>query len=354
MSSVWGDRVKLTVFGESRGEAIGVVIDGLPPGERIDMAACRAEMARRAPGYGELSSMRREPDEARVISGLRGEITTGAPLCALIENIDADKGTAQHNIARPGHADYTAHVKYKGFADMRGGGHFSGRLTAPLVFAGSIARQILARRGIEIGARIVRIGNVLDDSVFEPSAQTFSDLCRVILPVLCTNAAQRMREEVLAAKAVGDSVGGTVEVAAVGVPAGLGAPLFASIESAVAALLFSIPAVKGVEFGDGFGVAEKRGSQTNDAIRTNSKGVMFLSNHNGGVLGGITNGAPLIVRVAFKPTPSIAIEQLSINLETMQNTTISSEGRNDPCIVPRATPVVEACMAIAILDKFTF
>ena len=352
MSGVWGENIKLTIFGESRGEAVGVVIDGLPPGEFVDMEGCRAEMARRAPGRDELSSARNEPDAVRVISGLRDQTTTGAPLCALIENVDARPDAGKHNVARPGHADYTAHIKYKGFADRRGGGFFSGRLTAPLVFAGSLARQILLRRGVDIGARIVRIGSVVDESPFESLAQVFDALRKTDFPALCPRTGCDMKDEIVAAKAEGDSVGGVVEAAAIGVPAGLGAPFFDGMESALAGILFSIPAVKGVEFGGGFALAEKRGSLANDAMRAEDGSAIFMSNHSGGILGGITSGAPLIVRVAFKPTPSIAREQQSIDLETMTNATIRSEGRNDPCVVPRAVPVVEACLALVILDMW--
>jgi len=325
MSSVWGERVKLTIFGESRGEAIGVVIDGLPAGENIDVEQCQAELTRRAPGQCELSSARKEPDEVRIISGLYNGVTTGAPLCAIIENIDAEREAPQATTARPGHADYTAHIKYKGFADMRGGGHFSGRLTAPLVFAGSVAQQILARRGVTISAKAVKIGYAED--------------------------AEAMNNEILAAKTDGDSVGGIVEVTATGVPAGLGAPFFSSMESTLAGLFFSIPAVKGVEFGGGFALASMRGSQANDQMRMDGENVSFLSNNSGGILGGITSGAPITARVAFKPTPSIAKEQMSVDLAVMQNATVSTSGRNDPCVVLRAVPAVEACMAIGLLDK---
>ncbi|MCL2852931.1 MAG: chorismate synthase [Defluviitaleaceae bacterium] len=353
MSSVWGERIKLTIFGESRGEAIGVVIDGLPPGEKIDMDECQVELSRRAPGRDEISSARKEPDDVRVISGLKSSTTTGAPLCALIENVDAEREASDNRrIARPGHADYTAHLKYKGFADMRGGGHFSGRLTAPLVFAGAVARQMLARRGVVIGARVVRIGSVADRCPFQPLPQAFEILRSGGFPALCPDAAKLMRNEIVSAKAGGDSVGGIVEAAATGVPAGLGAPFFGSVESALSALLFSIPAVKGVEFGDGFSISQMRGSQANDAIRAEGGAVAFSSNRCGGILGGITNGEPIIVRAGFKPTPSIAIEQPSVNLETMENSTVRSEGRNDPCVVLRAVPVVEACLAVCILDKW--
>ncbi|MCL2674491.1 MAG: chorismate synthase, partial [Defluviitaleaceae bacterium] len=272
MSSVWGERIKLTLFGESRGEAIGIVIDGLPAGESIDIEQCQAELARRAPGQCELSSARKEPDEVRIISGLYNGVTTGTPLCAIIENIDVVNEAQIPTIARPGHADYTAHVKYNGFADMRGGGHFSGRLTAPLVFAGSVARQILARKGVTISAKAVRIGNAETE--------------------------QTMKDEILAAKADGDSVGGIVEVTATGVPAGLGAPFFSSIESTLAGLFFSIPAVKGVEFGGGFALAQMRGTQANDQMRMDGENVSFLSNNSGGILGGITSGAPITARIA--------------------------------------------------------
>ena len=353
MSSTWGERIKVTLFGESRGQAVGVVLDGLPPGEAICLGECQAEMDRRAPGRSELSTTRRESDTAHVLSGLCGGVTTGAPLCAMIYNEDARQDQPETTrIARPGHADYTAFVKYRGFADKRGGGFFSGRLTAPLVFAGAVARQVLARRGVDVGARIVSIGTAADTRAFEPSRQAIAGLRASELP--CgAEAAEAMRREILRAKADGDSVGGVVEAFALGVPPGLGSPFFGSAESVLSALLFSVPGVKGVEFGDGFAVSAKRGSLANDAILAEGGRVSFASNHAGGVLGGITNGAAVVVRVAFKPTPSIALQQQTVDLDTMEPATISTAGRNDPCFVPRAVPVVEACVALSILDLYT-
>ena len=353
MSSVWGEQIKITLFGESHGAAVGVVVDGLPPGEPVDLAGCRAELERRAPGRSELSSPRSEPDVVRVLSGLRSGATTGAPLCALIDNADtAREQDGKQRTARPGHADYTAFVKYKGFADMRGGGHFSGRLTAPLVFAGAVTCQILARRGVDIGARVVRVGAVVDDAAFEPTRQNLAELRGRSFPALCPNLTRDMQHEILAAKADGDSVGGIAEAVALGVPPGLGTPFFSSVESSLSALLFSVPGVKGVEFGGGFGLAALRGSASNDAMRVEQGSIVFDSNNAGGILGGITNGQPVVVRAAFKPTPSIRKKQASVDLEAMKNTEISIDGRNDPCIVPRAVPVVEACLAICILDKW--
>jgi len=321
--NTWGHSLRLSIFGESHGPGVGIVIDGLPPGEPVDFEAVAAEMRRRAPGRDETSTARREDDTPEILSGLLEGHATGAPLCAVIRNHDARSRDYDAKL-RPGHADWTALLKYKGQADMRGGGHFSGRLTAPLVFAGAVAKQMLARRGVEITGRVVQIGAVTD-----PDA---------------------MRAEILAAKAGGDSVGGVVEAVATGVPGGLGEPFFASLESVTASLLFSVPAVKGVEFGDGFGLAAVRGSQANDELYLEDGHIRARTNHNGGVLGGITNGEPVVVRAAFKPTPSIAKPQRTVDAETMRETEIIVRGRHDPCIVPRALPVVEAALALSVLD----
>ena len=344
--NTWGHNLRLSIFGESHGRSIGITVDGLPPGEEIDTEQIRRDMLRRAPGRDALSTARAEKDEVEIISGIYNGRTTGFPVCGIISNGDArsgDYGTA----LRPGHADWTALIKYGGHADMRGGGHFSGRLTAPLVFVGSMARQTLARRGVFVGGRITQIGGIADTS--EPqSREEWQRLPE--FPVLDEFAAEQMKAAILAAKEEGDSVGGVVEAAAFGLPGGLGEPFFGGVESVVASLLFSVPAVKGVEFGAGFGLAAMRGSRANDSIFTENGRISARTNHSGGILGGITTGMPLIARAAFKPTPSIAKPQQTVDAASMENTELCVKGRHDPCIVPRAVPVVEAAVALGILD----
>jgi len=321
--NTWGYNLRLSIFGESHGPAIGIIVDGLPPGEPVDPAGIASEMRRRAPGQDVTATARQEGDQVEILSGLLDGRTTNAPLCAVIRNRDARPEEYGAKL-RPGHADWIALLKYGGFADQRGGGHFSGRLTAPLVFAGAVAKQSLARRGVAITGRAVRIGQTGDP--------------------------EKMRDEILAAKADGDSVGGIVEAVATGAPIGLGQPFFASFESVAASLLFAIPAVKGVEFGDGFALAGLRGSQANDQLTLENGQIRALTNHNGGILGGLTNGEPIVVRAAVKPTPSIAKPQRTVDAETMRETELSVRGRHDPCIVPRAVPVVEAALALSVLD----
>jgi chorismate synthase len=346
--NVWGNRLKLSIFGSSHGKAVGVVVDGLPPGEPIDLDQVAREMSRRAPGRNDLSTARREADAVDVLSGLYEDRTTGAPICGVIYNSDARSGDYDTKL-RPGHADWTALLKYGGHADMRGGGHFSGRLTAPLVYAGSLAKQILSRRGVHAYARIISIEGVSD-------ALPASSLeeCRAIsgrdFPASPT-VEEAMKNAIGAAKNDGDSVGGVVEAVVFGLPGGLGEPFFGSMESSVASLLFSVPAVKGVEFGDGFRVAALRGIEANDALCIEDGKITARTNHNGGILGGITNGMPLIVRVAIKPTPSIALPQESVDAAAMREVTLQIKGRHDPCIVPRAVPVIEACVALSALDE---
>lgn len=322
--NVWGRNIKLTLFGESHGPAIGAVLDGLPPGFSVNWEEVDREMARRAPG-GELATSRAEADRYELLSGVLEGVTTAAPVCAVIRNENTRSGDYTPEIPRPGHADYTSFVKYKGFGDYRGGGRFSGRLTAPLVWAGAIAKQILRERnGIKIVAHIAAVHGVSD--------------------------AEAVRNEILTAKENGDSVGGVIECETHGVPPGVGEPFFASLESEIAALLFSVPAVKGVEFGDGFRMAEMLGSEANDPMSMEGGKVVFATNHNGGILGGISTGQPIIVRAAIKPTPSIAQVQTTVNLQTGQTVTHSIKGRHDPCIVPRAVPVIESCVALCLLD----
>ncbi len=354
MRSTWGNNLQLTIFGESHGPAIGVVVDGLPIGLSVDEEAVARDMARRAPGQDPTATARREADRVRIVSGLYRGHTTGAPLCGLIENTNVRSGDyeAMQRLMRPGHADYAGYVKYRGMNDPRGGGHFSGRLTAPLVFAGALCRQALAARGIEVGAHIASIAGV-EDAPMDPvgvDAQTLRVLRDARFALLDPAREAAMRARVEEARLAGDSVGGSIEVAAVGVPAGLGAPFFDSLESTLAHLLFSIPAVKGVAFGDGFGLCAMRGSGANDAMRVQDGRVTCETNHNGGVTGGITNGMPVVCRVAVKPTPSIAQPQRTVDVSCMADAQMEIRGRHDPCIVPRAVPVVESAMLLALTD----
>ena len=354
MRSTWGNNLQLTIFGESHGLAIGVVVDGLPIGLSVDEEAVARDMARRAPGQDPTATARREADRVRIVSGLYRGHTTGAPLCGLIENTNVRSGDyeAMQRLMRPGHADYAGYVKYRGMNDPRGGGHFSGRLTAPLVFAGALCRQALAARGIEVGAHIASIAGV-EDAPMDPvgvDAQTLRALRDARFALLDPAREAAMRARVEEARLAGDSVGGSIEVAAVGVPAGLGAPFFDSLESTLAHLLFSIPAVKGVAFGDGFGLCAMRGSGANDAMRVQDGRVTCETNHNGGVTGGITNGMPVVCRVAVKPTPSIAQPQRTVDVSCMADAQMEIRGRHDPCIVPRAVPVVESAMLLALTD----
>jgi len=353
MSSRFGEILRVSIFGESHGEAVGVLVEGLPAGEEIDIGRLEAFMARRTPG-GELSTARREPDIPHIVSGLLNGRTTGTPLCAVIENRDARPGdySRLRDTPRPGHADYPALARYGAGADLRGGGHFSGRLTAPLCAAGAICLQLLERRGVTVGAHIHSIGGAADTPL-DPVAVTAEQLAGIgkrPLPVLDAKAGERMRAEILAAARAGDSVGGTVECCALGLPPGLGGPLFGGMESRLAAVLFGIPAVKGIEFGAGFSVSEMRGSENNDAYCWKDGRVQTETNRHGGVLGGLTTGMPLLLRAAFKPTPSIGLEQKTVRLTDGTDTVLRISGRHDPCIVPRAVPCVEAATAAVLLD----
>lgn len=345
----WGQRIKLSIFGESHGPAIGIIVDGLPPGQAISREAIQAEMDRRAPGRDSYSTTRREADQVKIISGLMNDQTTGAPICGLIANSDTRSGD-YNQILRPGHADWSAWLKYGQYVDLRGGGHFSGRLTAALVLAGSLAKQILAPRAIGVYGRIAALGSISDSE----EAPIQPDIRRAItakkFPVFDDRAGELMKAEILAAKENNDSVGGLIETIAFGIPGGLGEPFFGSVESAVSSLLFSIPAVKGVEFGEGFGFARLKGSEANDELRVLDGGISALSNHNGGILGGISNGQPIVVKAAVKPTPSIGRPQRSVDPLTKENVFLSVKGRHDPAIVPRAVVVMEAAVALCILD----
>lgn len=353
MSATWGNKVRYTIFGESHGKGIGITIDGLPPGLEIDLIEISREMARRAPGQSPLSTARNEKDAFTIWSGFVNGKTTGTPLCAIIENQD-QKSTdyeAMNHKFRPGHADYSGYIKYNGFNDIRGGGHFSGRLTAPLVFAGAIAKQLLGQQNIWIGSHIQRIASISEPQFVAAhmERQILEQLTHQHFAVIDPLMGKQMQDCIVSAKSAGDSVGGIIETAVINLPAGHGDPFFDSLESTLAHLLFSIPAIKGVEFGAGFAFAEMHGSTANDAMYNQSGIIKTSTNHNGGIIGGITNGMPLIFRVVIKPTPSIHLEQHTVD-SNGKDTTITVGGRHDPCIVPRAVPVVEAVAAMAIWD----
>ena len=353
MSSEFGNILRVSVFGQSHGKAVGVVVDGLPAGEAIDLEELQRFLDRRRPGTGPLSTTRKETDVPEFLSGLEGGKTCGAPLCAVIKNADQhskDYGELADK-PRPGHADFTAWAKWGGHADMRGGGHFSGRLTAPLCVAGGIAKQILARRGIFVGAHPAAVAGICDQPFpLYPTAALFSEIAAKPFPVLDEEAGERMRAAILEAKNDLDSVGGVIECAAAGLPAGLGDPMFGGVENRLAAALFGIPAVKGVEFGEGFRAAELRGSENNDPFTVEDGEIRAETNRAGGILGGITTGMPLVLRAAVKPTPSIGRPQKTVRLSRLEDTDLTVHGRHDPCVAHRAVPVVEAVTATVLLD----
>ena len=354
MTSCWGQHVHLSIFGESHGPMIGAVIDGLPSGFTIDEAQIAAEMDRRSARGKDLATPRKEADRVRIVSGYFNGKTTGTPLTGIIENGNTHSSDYEKtkNKMRPGHADYTAFLRYGGFQDYRGGGHFSGRLTAPMVFAGAVAKQILAQKvpALSVGSRIVQIGRVRDSSVLGPKDYAAHQYADAGFPVVDGTLKEAMIREITEARAQKDSVGGIVEGYITGVPGGLGSPIFDNVESRLASFLFAIPAVKGVSFGSGFDISGMRGSEANDAFRMEDGRVVTATNHNGGINGGITNGMPIVFRVAFKPTPSIAQTQATIDMATRENTELAIQGRHDPCIVIRALPVVESAAALCLLD----
>ncbi|MDO4443778.1 MAG: chorismate synthase [Slackia sp.] len=354
MASCVGEHFRVTIFGQSHSAGIGCVIEGVPAGKRIDLQELQAFLARRAPSGLSWSTSRKEADIPEILSGLVDGVACGAPFAALIRNTGARSSDYKtlRRVPRPGHADYVADVKFGGAQDVAGGGHFSGRLTAPLCIAGGIAKQLLAEEGIAVGAHVVRIAGIDDaawpledlssDDVLAPGNKAF--------PVVDDAAGARMRQAIEEARAWGDSVGGVVECAVTGLPVGIGAPLFDGLENAIARIIFGIPAVKGVEFGRGFAAADMRGSAHNDPYRIRDGRVAFASNNAGGILGGISTGEPVVVRAAFKPTSSIFIEQDSVDLEEMADVCLALEGRHDPCVAVRAVPAVEAACAIAVYD----
>ena len=354
MSSTIGNSIKVTLFGESHGEAVGVVIDSLPAGEPIDLGELEAFLARRAPG-GRYASQRKERDIPHILSGLVDGVTCGSPLCAVFENGDTQSQEYLKNrfLPRPGHGDYPNFIRHEGYSDVRGGGHSSARLTAPLALAGGIAKQLLARRGIQVQARLLSVGGVKDiplDPV-RPDCQALQAASEREIPALTQEAAGRMAALIEEVRMEGDSIGGVVECCVTGLPAGLGAPIFDGVENEISRMVFGIPAVRGIQFGAGFDAAGMRGSQHNDPFCIDETGeVRTETNRHGGVLGGMTSGMPLLFQAAFKPTPSIAMEQKTVDLLTRTETTIQIKGRHDPCVALRAVPCVEAAAALAILS----
>ena len=354
MSSMIGNNIRLSVFGESHSDAIGCVIDGLPAGVALDFKRINKEMQRRAPGKDKASTPRKEADAPKIISGVLNGITTGAPLAVIIENTNTKSGDYANlmTVPRPSHSDYPAYVKFGGNNDIRGGGHFSARLTAPIVFAGAIAKQILAEKGITVGAHIKRIGSVCDKSFdFNDISEAFlNELSSKSFSVINKETEEKMRTEIEKYRLEGNSIGGEIECAAIGLPVGEGGNIFDTVEGKISSFVFGVPAVKGIQFGLGFGFAQQNARDVNDEYETKDGKVSLVSNNNGGVLGGMTNGAPIVFSVAMKPTPSISLPQKSVNLQTMQNEQLVIKGRHDPCVAVRAVPVIEAAAALAILD----
>lgn len=354
MATTYGKNIKLTIYGGSHDEKIGMILSGVPSGIKIDEDKLSAFMKRRAPGQNAYSTKRREPDIPVFLSGICGGVTDGSDIEAVIYNINQHSGdySSLYDIPRPSHADYAARVKYGDSVDLRGGGHFSGRLTAPMCIAGGICLQILEKKGIFVAAHIHSIAGIYDTAFDSVNVNTddFKSLLSHSFPTISDSAGIAMQEEIEKARLDCDSVGGVIECAAIGLPVGLGEHMFCGVESRISGIVFGIPAVKGVEFGLGFGSAALRGSQNNDAFRTDGKTVKTVTNNCGGILGGMSDGMPLIFRTAFKPTPSIAKKQQSVSLSRMENVELIIGGRHDPCVVPRAVPVIEAACAVAICD----
>ena len=350
MSSTYGENLKLSIFGQSHGPAIGVVLDGIPAGLPVDTEKLQSFLNRRAPGQNDWSTPRKEEDRPEFLGGIFDGYTCGAPIAAVIHNKNTRSGDYSKLMdhPRPGHADYTAQIKYGGFQDAAGGGHFSGRLTAPLCVAGGLCMQWLEEMGIRIGAHISCIGGAYDEA-FDPMAPQLDDI-QQNFPVLRPESGTEMQNIIAKARQNGDSVGGMIECAVTGLPAGIGEPMFGGMESRIAQIVYGIPAVKAIEFGAGADVASRLGSENNDEYTMVDGEIRTRTNHSGGILGGITNGMPVLFRVAIKATPSIGRIQQTVNLSACENANLEVNGRHDPCIVPRAVPVVEAAAAIAIYD----
>jgi len=354
VASSWGEHLRVTIFGESHGPQVGVVLEGLPPGEEVDPAEIQALLRRRAPGASPWSTSRREDDAFTIVSGLHQGRTTGTPLCAYFTNKDARSQdyTQFARLPRPSHADYTGLMRSAGANDPRGGGHFSGRLTAPLCLAGAICLQMLKRRGIAIYGRIAQIGKIMDAplDLARPDLALLQELAEKDFPVIDGAKGREMIAAIEATREARDSLGGMVQAFVLGLPPGLGDSIFGGVESRAAAILYGIPAVKGVSFGAGFAVCGRRGSENNDPFCLEKGRVRTVTNNDGGLSGGITNGMPVVVNVAIKPTPSIGLPQQTVDLELAREETLTITGRHDPCIVPRALPAVEAAMALVALD----
>ena len=353
MKNTFGNALTITLFGESHGPSIGAVLDGLAPGIPVDETVIRDHLSRRRP-VGDISTPRREEDEFVLESGVFNGRTTGTPLCIRIPNEDTRSKdyAATRFLARPSHADYTAHCKYHGWEDYRGGGHFSGRITAALVAAGAIVIPALEQKGIHIASHIARCGGVADRS-FENLEQDMKQLHNRDFGVLDTEAGEKMIQVIRAAKVSGDSVGGVLETVVTGMPVGVGEPWFDTVESVLSHALFAVPAVKGVEFGDGFALAEMTGKTANDPFRVQDGNIITATNHSGGINGGITNGMPILFRCAFRPTPTIGSEQQTVDMHEKTETVLTAHGRHDPCIVHRARVVVECVTALTVADLLT-
>ena len=352
MANSYGKLFKIALFGESHSEAIGVVLDGVPSGISIDMDEVLLEMSRRAPGNNEFSTPRCESDTPQILSGVFECKTTGTPIACIIKNTNTRSKDYTPELIRPSHADYSGMLRYNGYNDYRGGGHFSGRITAPIVFAGAIAKQILRRENIEIFAHIKNIGDVYDESIdmANPDIDALRMLKNKTLPFISFEMENKASQLIISAKSNKDSIGGGVEAVICGIKGGVGSPFFESVESRISSMLFSIPAVKAVEFGKGTEFSKMRGSQANDSFYIESGNVKTKTNNNGGINGGITNGMPIVLTATIKPTPSIAKEQESVNIATKENVTMEIKGRHDPCIVQRAVAVIESALAITVLD----
>lgn len=350
MSSTYGESLKLSIFGQSHGPAIGMTLDGIPAGLPVDVEKLQSFLNRRAPGQNDWSTPRKEEDRPEFLGGVFDGYTCGAPIAAVIynKNTRSDDYDNLKDCPRPGHADYTAQIKYGGYQDAAGGGHFSGRLTAPLCIAGGLCKQWLEEMGIRVGAHIYTIQG-MDDTPFDPLSPQFDSISSEF-PVINDEMGQLMKERINTARSHGDSVGGMIECAITGLPAGLGEPMFGGVESRIAQIVYGIPAVKGVEFGAGLAFAYDPGSEMNDPYCVENGKITAATNNAGGILGGITTSLPVIFRVIMKPTPSISKPQQSVSISKMENTPLVVKGRHDPCIVPRAVPVVEAAAAIAIYD----
>ena len=350
MSSVYGDNLRLSIFGQSHGEAIGMTLDGIPAGLPVDFDLLQSFLNRRAPGQNDYSTPRKEEDCPEFLSGIVNNYTCGAPIAAIIRNTNTRSKDYSRlkDCPRPGHADYTVQVKFGGFQDVAGGGHFSGRLTAPLCIAGGLCLQWLQAKGIRIAAHLCRCAGIDDDSLdwVDPDLDSVHSDFPVINPI----AGEKMRDKIAQARANGDSVGGVIECIITGLPAGIGEPMFGGMEGKIAQIIYGVPAVKGLEFGSGFHGSDLLGSQNNDCYYFEHSNVRTKTNMAGGILGGITTGMPLVFRVAVKPTPSISVPQQTVDIKEGIEATLRVEGRHDPCIAPRAVPVIEAAAAVAIFD----